>query len=47
MDTSATKRKSLLGKAQFETVAQASKKFDGYLMRTFQGADDEIAMRDQ
>lgn len=39
--------KPILGKAQFEIVAQGSKEFDSYLMKTLQGADDEIAIRDQ
>lgn len=39
--------KPALGKAQFGIVAQGSKEFDGYLIRTLQGADDEIAIRDQ
>jgi hypothetical protein len=39
--------KPVLGKAQFEVVAEGSKQFDIYLMRTLQGADDEIAFQDQ
>ncbi|KAF7549935.1 hypothetical protein G7Z17_g6069 [Cylindrodendrum hubeiense] len=39
--------KPVLGKEQFKVVAQGSKEFDSYLMRTLQGADDEIAIRDQ
>lgn len=39
--------KPTLGKAQFEIVAQGSKEFDKYLIGTLQGADDEIAIRDQ
>ncbi len=36
-----------LGKAQFKRVAEGSKEFDNYLRKTLQGADDEIAIRDQ
>ncbi|KAI5458937.1 hypothetical protein BGZ63DRAFT_361223 [Mariannaea sp. PMI_226] len=39
--------KPTLGKEQFKIVAKGSKEFDSYLIRTLQGADDEIAMRDQ
>ncbi|KAJ9156114.1 AAA family ATPase [Pleurostoma richardsiae] len=39
--------KPVLGKAQFDVVALGSKEFDMYLRRTLQGADDEIAIRDQ
>ncbi|KAH7144593.1 hypothetical protein B0J13DRAFT_47647 [Dactylonectria estremocensis] len=39
--------KPVLGKEQFKVVAQGSREFDSYLMRTLQGADDEIAIRDQ
>lgn len=37
----------MLGKQHFEIVAEGSKEFDRYLMRTLQGGDDVIAMRDQ
>ncbi|KAH7140606.1 hypothetical protein EDB81DRAFT_885329 [Dactylonectria macrodidyma] len=37
----------VLGKEQFKLVAQGSREFDSYLMRTLQGVDDEIAIRDQ
>lgn len=39
--------KLALGKTHFEIVAEGSKEFDNYLMRTLQGADDEIAFQDQ
>lgn len=39
--------KPVLGKQQFETVAEGSKEFDRYLKLTLQGGDDEIAMRDR
>lgn len=39
--------KPVLGKHHFEIVAEGSKEFDRYLMRTLQGGDDVIAMRDQ
>ncbi|KAH8885480.1 hypothetical protein GQ53DRAFT_628393, partial [Thozetella sp. PMI_491] len=37
----------VLGKSQFDLVARGSKEFDSYLIKTLQGGDDEIAMRDQ
>lgn len=39
--------KPVLGKEQFKIVAEGSKEFDKYLMSTLQGADDDIAIRDQ
>jgi hypothetical protein len=39
--------KPLLSKAHFKAVAEGSKQFDIYLRRTLQGADDEIAKKDQ
>lgn len=37
----------VLGKHQFEIVAEGSREFDRYLMKTLHGGDDEIARRDQ
>jgi hypothetical protein len=39
--------KPSLGKKQFEVVAEGSRQFDDYLMRTLQGRDADIAIRDQ
>lgn len=37
----------VLGKHQFQIVADGSKEFDRYLMNTLQGGEDELAKRDQ
>ncbi|EFW98530.1 hypothetical protein CMQ_4382 [Grosmannia clavigera kw1407] len=42
-----TSKKPSLGKKQFKVVAEASRKFGDYLIRTLQGFDDEIAAKDQ